>query len=75
METLPQRAAAAMTEAEIWHAAWLMTAFFGDAGEAHRAALNHARIVQGCPQGEEVWQRIAGALKQIKARKLQPAVH
>lgn len=64
-----------MTETEIWHTAWLMTQFFGDAAEAHRAAVNHARLVQGSPRGTDVWQRIAGALKQIKTRRLDRAVH
>ena len=64
-----------MTDAQIWHTAWLMTDFFGGAAEAHRAALNHVRMVQGSNQGADSWLRIAGALHQIKARKLKRAVH
>ena len=63
------------TEAEIWHTAWLMTAFFGGAAAAHRAALDHARLVQGSVQGEAAWQRVAGALNEIRLRRLKPAVH
>lgn len=64
-----------MSETEIWHTAWLMTQFFGDATEAHRAAMNHARLLQGSQHGADAWQRIAGALKQIKTRHLQRALH
>lgn len=64
-----------MSETEIWHTAWLMTQFFGGANEAHRAALNHARMVQGSERSADSWQRIAGALKQIQTRRLQRAVH
>jgi hypothetical protein len=64
-----------MTDAEIWHTAWLMTALFGCAAEAHRAAMNHIRLVQGSPQGEESWRRVAGALKEIKSHKLTRAMH
>lgn len=64
-----------LTEAEVWHTAWLMTDFFGGAAEAHRAAMNHARLVRGSRRGEDSWQRIAGALKQIKTRRLTRAVH
>ncbi len=67
--------APAMSDAEVWHTAWLMTAFFGGAAQAHRAALNHARLVQGSPRGEQAWQRVAGALKEIKVRRLTRAVH
>jgi hypothetical protein len=44
MEMLLRRADAQLTDAEIWHTAWLMTAFFGGAAEARRAALNHAGL-------------------------------
>lgn len=64
-----------MTEAEVWHAAWLMTDFFGGAAAAHRAALNHVRLVRGSRRGEDSWQRIAGALNQIKTRRLTRAMH
>lgn len=64
-----------MTDAEIWHTAWLMTALFGGAAAAHRAAMNHARLVQGSPRSEAAWQRVAGALDEIRVRRLQPAVH
>jgi hypothetical protein len=64
-----------LTEAEIWHTAWLMTALFGCAAEAHRAAMNHARMVEGSPQGEEAWRRVAGVLKEIRSQKLTRAVH
>jgi hypothetical protein len=75
MAMLSQRPAPAMSEAEIWHTAWLMTEFFGGAAAAHQAAMNHARLVQGSPSGEESWQRIAGVLNQIKVRRLKRAVH
>ncbi|MBV9548560.1 MAG: hypothetical protein JO256_02675 [Alphaproteobacteria bacterium] len=64
-----------MSEAEVWQTAWLMTAFFGGAASAHRAALNHVRLVKGSPSGEESWQRVAGALHEIKTRRLTRAVH
>jgi len=64
-----------MSENDIWHTAWLMTQFFGDADEAHRAALNQARLVQGSERGADSWQRIAGALNQIKTRHLASCVH
>jgi hypothetical protein len=64
-----------MTDAEVWHAAWLMTDFFGGVAEAHRAAMHHARLVRGSRRGTESWQRIAGVLKQIKTRRLKRAVH
>jgi hypothetical protein len=75
MKTLSPRPDLPMTDTEIWHTAWLMTQFFGDADEAHRAAVNHVHLVQGSPRGADAWQRIAGALKQIKTRHLECAVH
>lgn len=72
---LAPTARVALTDAEVWHAAWLMTDFFGDAAAAHRAAMNHARLVRGSRRGEDSWQRIAGALNQIKTRRLTRAVH
>lgn len=75
METLSHRADAAMSDAEIWHTAWLMTALFGGAAEARRAALNHARLVAGSSRGEDAWQRIAGALQEITAGRLKPILH
>ena len=64
-----------MTEAEIWHTAWLMTEFFGGAAAAHRAAMTHVRLVRGSRQSENSWARVAVALKEIKARRLKRAVH
>jgi hypothetical protein len=75
MENLSSRLNPPMTDTEIWHTAWLMTQFFGDADEAHRAAVDHVRLVQGSPHGTDAWQRIAGALKQIKTRHLERALH
>ncbi len=75
MEALPSMPQAAMSEADVWHTAWLMTTFFGGAAAAHRAAVNHARLVQGSPRGEETWQRVAGALNEIRLRRLTKAVH
>ena len=75
MEALLHRADTQLSDAEIWHTAWLMTTFFGGAAEARRAALNHARLVAGSPRGEEAWQRIAGALQEITARRLKAALH
>ena len=75
MKSFSPRPAVPMTDTEIWHTAWLMTQFFGDAAEAHRAAVNHARLVQGGPRGADVWHRIAGALKQIKTRHVERVVH
>ena len=75
MERLSSRPDLPMTDAEIWHTAWLMEQFFGGAAEAHRAAVNHVRMVQGSPRGAEAWQRIAGAIKQIKTRRMARAVH
>ena len=75
METQARRPDLPMTETEIWHTAWLMEQFFGGAAEAHRAAVNHVRMVQGSPRGAEAWQRIAGALNQIKTRRMARAVH
>jgi hypothetical protein len=75
MEMLLRRADAQLTDAEIWHTAWLMTAFFGGAAEARRAALNHARLVAGSSRGEEAWQRIAGALQEITSGRLKPILH
>ncbi len=66
---------AAMSEADIWHTAWLMTAFFGGAAAAYRAAVDHAQLVQGSTRGEEAWRRVAGALNEIKLRRLTRAVH
>ena len=64
-----------MTEAEIWHTAWLMTEFFGGAAAAHKAAMTHVRMVRGSRQGENSWTRVAVALKEIKTRRLKPAFH
>ena len=66
---------AAMTEADIWHSAWLMTAFFGGPAEAHRAAITHAQLVHGSLCGEDAWRRVAGVLNEIKQRRLTRAVH
>jgi hypothetical protein len=55
-----------MTDAEIWRAAWLMQEFFGGADRAYSAALDHARIVRGSPAGEDRWNRIARALREMK---------
>ena len=75
MESLSPRFDLPMTDAEIWHTAWLMAQFFGGAAAAHRAAVHHVRLVQGSQRGADAWQRVAGALKQIKTRRLQRAVH
>jgi hypothetical protein len=75
MEALSSMPQAAMSEADIWHTAWLMTQFFGGATAAHRAAVDHVRLVQGSPSGEEAWRRVAGALKEIKQRRLTRSVH
>jgi hypothetical protein len=75
MEALLHRPDPQLTDAEIWHTAWLMTAFFGGAAEARRAALNHARLVAGNARGEEAWQRIAGALQEITAGRRKPILH
>lgn len=64
-----------MSEAEVWHTAWLMTEFFGDAAAAHKAALNQVRLLRGSRRGETTWQRVAGVLKEIKTRRLTRAVH
>ena len=72
---LPANPQPGLSDAEIWHTAWLMTAFFGGAAAAHRAAVNHARLVQGSQNGEDAWQRVAGALREIKTRRLTRAVH
>lgn len=71
----PSMTKAALSEADIWHTAWLMTVFFGGAAAAYRAAVHHARLVQGSPRGEEAWRRVAGALNEIKLRRVTRAVH
>jgi hypothetical protein len=65
----------AMSEVDVWHTAWLMAALFGGAADAYRAAVHHARLVQGSQRGEEAWQRVAGALNEIKLRRVTRAVH
>jgi hypothetical protein len=75
MKSFSPRPDPQLTDTEIWHTAWLMTQFFGDADEAHRAAVNHAQLVQGSARGTDAWQRIAGVLKQIKTRHLERAIH
>jgi len=39
------------------------------------AALYHAPLVQGSQRGADSWQRIAGALDQIKTHHLERSVH
>jgi hypothetical protein len=55
------------TDAEIWRTAWLMRDYFGGADRAYSAALDHVRIVRGSPSGEDRWNRIAGALREMKS--------
>ena len=75
MDMLSPQRAPAMSDAEICNTAWLMTEFFGGAAAAHKAAMNHVRLVQGSRRGEDSWRRIAVALKQIKVRRLKRALH
>jgi hypothetical protein len=75
MEMPSPRSTLPMSDADVWHTAWLMTQFFGGAAAAHKAAMNHVRLVQGSPPGEDAWYRVAIALKQIKVKRLKRAVH
>jgi hypothetical protein len=69
--TSAHQAGAKLTEAEIWRTACLMADFFGGAERAYSAALDHVRIVRGSARGEESWNRIAGALREMKAPSLR----